>query len=1033
MLYLIGNETVSPAQSERYACMKFFRRVRRAVGVACLCASCIVPVLAQQQTPPQQPQSQPQQTPPQNPPQPARPQQTPPQTPTQPTQPPQTPPARTNPFENVPREEQPPTTPPGTPQVQRPQMEAPKQAETPAVQAGTGVIETVEFRGTKRVPQDSLKVLILTKTGDVYNEETLRRDFMALWNTGRFDDIRLEQEAGRTGLIIRFVVVERRVIRSIEYPGAKSVTVSEILDRFKERKVGLSVESQYDPNKVQHAAVVLKEFLAERGRQYATVDPQIEQIPPSSLKVSFVVNEGPKVKVGDITIEGNQAKKDKWVINAMKNSKPIGVPHSIVLENLFAKTYDRAKLDEDKERVRQAYQDAGYFQAKTLEETVDIQHKGGKGWRLPLIKMNLPGISADIHLPVEEGRLYHLRQMNFQGVKLFRTPEVLMKPLFGMTTGDIFSTERLRKGIENMRKLYGKFGYIDFVPEPNFDIVPDSDQIDLTLTADEGKQFFIRRIDFSGNTTTRDKVIRREILLDEGDMFNTELWDYSILRLNQLGYFEMLKKEEAADIKRNPQSNTVDITLKVKERGKNSIGLNGGVSGIAGSFIGFNYSTNNFLGLGETLSLESQLGTRMRDVSVGFTEPYFLDRPLQLGFVVYLRHFNFDQGREASILSGTNLIPLYNQLGSQNLLNYNQNSRGFSVSASYPLKRSFARLGITYGLDHSNIVTETTAAQNYFQYINFTGVAGPNSLTGIKTSHITTSYTYNTVNHPITPTAGRSVFFSVDFAGSILGGNVNTIRPSVDFKYFKQAPWHRSHILAFHALSSMITGYGGKLIPPYSRTYIGGEQDIRGFEIWSVSPIGFTASSAAVNILNDDGTTRTQKVINNGVISSVPVTMNIPTYQLITPGGDFQTVGNFEYRIPIVGPVVLALFTDAGTNRILRPSQLVMDPGRVGDLNTQFPQAGFDGHVFIDPATQKVRVSTGIELQVMLPVVNAPFRLYWAYNPSVVREYLQPPIVADRSSFPNSATFANSLATYGIAYPYFEKKSMFRFTIGRTF
>src|SRR5438309_3363836 len=160
----------------------------------------------------------------------------------------------------------------------------------------------------------------------------------------------------------------------------------------------------------------------------------------------------------------------------------------------------------------------------------------------------------------------------------------------------------------------------------------------------------------------------------------------------------MLKKEEAADIKRKPQSNTVDITLKVKERGKNSIGLNGGVSGIAGSFVGFNYSTNNFLGLGETLSLESQLGTRMRDVNLGFTEPYFLDRPLQLGFVVYLRRFNFDQGREASILSGTNLIPLYNQLGSQNLLNYSQNSHGFSTSASYPIKgRGFTRLSLTYG------------------------------------------------------------------------------------------------------------------------------------------------------------------------------------------------------------------------------------------------------------------------------------------------------------------------------------------------
>jgi len=1000
--------------------MKLFRRLRLVVIPACFCVISICPALLAQ-APAQAPAQPPTQTPPPAPPKPS-------------------------PFETIPTEQQPvplpappvapvaPIAPAAAQPGQPPQLETPKEAAAPVVNPNGQVIEAFEFRGAKRVPQDTLKALIISKPGDLYNEETLRRDFMILWNTGRFDDIRLEAEPGRLGLIVRFVVTERRVIRSIEYPGAKSVTVSEILDRFKERKVGLSVESQYDPNKIQRAAVVLKEYLAERGRQYATVEPQIEQIPPSSLKVTFVVNEGPKVKVGHIEITGNTEKTDRWVIRNMKNSKGLGIPHSILFENIFASTFDRAKLDEDKERVRQAYQDAGYFTAKTLEESVDIQHRGGRGWRLPLIKMNLPGITADITLPVEEGKLYHLRNMSFTGVKLFRTPQVLMKPLFGMGEGDIFSTDKLRKGIENMRKLYGKFGYIDFVPEPDFHPAEDgTDQIDLTLTADEGKQFFIRRIDFSGNTTTRDKVIRREILLDEGDMFNTELWDYSILRLNQLGYFEMLKKDEAADIRRNPQSNTVDITLKVKERGKNSIGLNGGVSGIAGSFVGFNYSTNNFLGLGETLSLESQLGTRMRDVSLGFTEPYFLDRPLQLGFVVYLRRFNYDQGREASILSGSNLIPLYNQLGSQNLLNYTQNSHGVSVSASYPVKRSFARLGVTYGFDISNVVTTTDAAKAYFTYINFSGVAGPNSLTGIRTSHIVPSYTYNTVNHPISPTAGRSVFFSVDFAGSILGGNINTVRPALDLKYFKPAPWHRSHILAFHMLGSLITGYGGKFIAPFSRTFIGGEQDVRGFEIWGITPIAYVASSSSVNVLNGDGSARTQKVVQNGVVTSVPVTMAVPRYQLITPGGDTQVVGNFEYRIPILGPVTLAIFGDAGLNKILRPSQLTMDTSRVSDLNNQFPQAGFDGRVKIAPGSERIRVSTGLELQVMLPVVNAPFRVYWAYNPSLVRQYLQPPIVADRSSFPNYNTFFNSVAQFGQAYPYMEKRSLFKFTIGRTF
>jgi outer membrane protein insertion porin family len=900
---------------------------------------------------------------------------------------------------------------------------------------GQEFIDSIEIRGSRKVPADTLRALLVSKPGDIYDPEILRRDFMALYNTKRFENISIEAEPGERpqSVKVTFVVTERRVVRTIHYNGIHTVTESEILDRFKERKVGLVVESQYDPDKVQHATNVLKEFLSERGRQYATVEPQIEQIPPSSLALTFNVNEGPKVKVGTITITGNHAYSQRWVIEAMKNLHPYGIPHSIIFEGIFAKTYDSAKLDEDGERIRMAYTDHGYFQAKALEPTVNIVPRGGKGWRIPIFKMETPGIFADIKQPVEEGRLYHLHAMKFEGVKLFKTPEALMRPLFGMGPGDVFQTDKLRKGIENLRTLYGKFGYIDFSPEPQFDFIPNTDQVDLTITADEGKQFFVRRIDFSGNTTTRDKVIRREILLDEGDMFNSSLWDLSILRLNQLGYFEVLKKEDAADIHENIGSNTVDITLKVRERGKNQIGLNGGVSGIAGSFIGFNYSTNNFLGLGETLSLGAQIGTRQRNITFGFTEPYLLDHPIQTGFTIYLNRFDFNQGREASILAGQNLIPLYNQLGSQNLLNYVQNSHGFNVFASYQLHRSFWRSGITYGYDVSNIETQTTAATNYFQYINFSGVYGPNALEGIKTSTVTPSLTYNTVNHPINPTNGKSIFLSVAFAGTVLGGNVNTVRPTVEIKYFHPSPLNKKHVLGFRGMSWLITGYGGKQVPPFARSFMGGEQDIRGFEIWGITPIAFIASSASVNVYNADGTPRTQKTVSGGVLTSTPVTMQIPIYQLITPGGDFQEVTNFEYRIPIVGPVTLAAFLDAGMNRILRPDQLTMDPVRVHDLNLQFPQAGFNGKVQIAPGTEKYRMSTGLEIDVLLPVVNAPFRVYFAYNPLRVDQNLQPPIVVDRAAFPNAATFNNAVASFGVGYPFVEKRTLFRFTVGKTF
>jgi outer membrane protein insertion porin family len=930
-----------------------------------------------------------------------------------------------NPFENVPEA-------PQAPQPSEPQQTPPGvQPQTP--QVAPGAIEAIEFRGQRRIPQDTLRALILSRKGDPYSEESIHRDFMALWNTGRFDDLSVEKEtAPDGGIIVRFVITERRVVRSIEYTGNKSITKSEILDRFKDRKVGLSPESQFDPGKVQRAKNVLLEYLSERGRQYATVTPEIRQVPPASVEVNFKIDEGPKVKVGDIDIEGNKVFSDREVIRAMKNLKPIGIPHSVLFEDLFARTYDATKLDEDSDRIRMAYQSKGYYTAHVVDHTVTIRDVGGSGFRIPIFKPNKPGKRADVTMTVEEGQKYYLRNFNFVGMKLFRTPDLIAKSVFQMSKGDVFSTEKLQKGIENIRKLYGDFGYIDFVPEPDPEPVPGSNQIDLTINVDEGKQFFVRRIDFQGNTTTRDKVIRRELLVDEGDLFSQRLWDTSILRLNQLGYFEQMKPEDAAEVKRDTKTNTVDLLLKVKERGKNSIQLNGGVSGIAGSFIGFSYATNNFLGLGETLSLSSQLGDRLKDVTFGFTEPYLFDKPIQTGFTIYMQHFSYDQAREASIFSGQNLIPYYQSFGGANLLNYIQNGRGFTAFLSYQLRRSFARVGISYGYDVSNVTPVTDAAKTYFNYINFEGVGGPNSLQGIKTGKITPTYSYNSTDSPITPTRGRRLNASFGFAGSALGGNVSTMEPNFDAAYFRRGLW-KNHVIGMHLYGRYIAGYGGKVAPPYSRYYMGGENDVRGFDIWSISPAAYIPTTQTATVYNNDGTQRVQQVIQNGQIAVLPVTQQIPAYTTIFPGGDTSGVFNFEYRIPIFGPVAVAPFFDAGLNRITRASQLGLNPGRVDQLNALFPQSDFRARAIIAGATQKIRSSTGIEIQVIMPVVNAPFRVYWAYNPSIVQTYLQPPIVADRSYFPNDATYNNALATFGQSYPYYERRSTFRFTIGRTF
>ena len=642
--------------------------------------------------------------------------------------PPPNPPKQSNPnpFENVPQEPE---------KSNQPQNPSGVQEAKP-VPSGSNIIEAIDFRGQHRVPQDTLRSLIFTKKGDVYEEESIHRDFTALWNTGRFDDLRVEKETGPNGgVILRFVVTERRVVHTIDYTGNKSISKSEILDRFKERKLSLSPESQYDPGKVQRGKNILQEYEAERGHQYATVNPQIRQVPPGGVDITYVIDEGPKVKVGKIIIDGNNVFSDREVIRAMKNLKPIGIPHSLLFESLFARTYDSTKLEEDSERIRQFYQGKGYFKAHVVNHSETVYDVQAKGIRIPIVKTNKPGKRAQITMVVDEGEKYTLRNFNFVGMKLFRTPDLIARQVFGMSQGDTFSTEKLQKGLDNLKKLYGDFGYIDFVPSPD----PEpygKNQIDLTIDVDEGHQFFVRRIDFTGNTSTRDRVIRRELLIDEGDLYSNRLWETSILRLNQLGFFEPLKAEDAATITRDTKTNTVDLLVKFKERGKNSIQLNGGVSGISGSFIGASYSTNNFLGLGETLSLRSQIGTLMSSVSFGFTEPYLFDKPIQTGFTIYYQRYSYNQGQQESILYGQNLLGYFNQIGSQgcpsgvtncNLLNYVQNGRGFTTFASYQLKRSFARVGLSYGFGITSIDPLTTAATTYFDYLNFENVGGPNA------------------------------------------------------------------------------------------------------------------------------------------------------------------------------------------------------------------------------------------------------------------------------------------------------------------
>jgi outer membrane protein insertion porin family len=914
------------------------------------------------------------------------------------------------------------------------------------------VIERIVFEGNRRIRKDTLQARIFSREGDPYNEDTLRRDFQALWNTQFFEDVKLRVEDSPdkpNAKIIVFEVKERPVIRRIRYDGIHSISESDILDRFKEKKVGLTVESQFDPTRIKKAEVVLKELLGEHGRQFAKVTPQYEKIASSNAVILvFKIEEGPKVKVGKISFTGNHAFSDRKLIRAMHHDRPVQIPLYITEINLMSKTYDHDKLLEDMEvGIRGLYQDNGYF--KVVVKEAILQNVDTEGWRygIPLAGRSA-GKAVNITIPIDEGDKYTMGTIRIASSdpdKALSLKVDALKSVFPLKQGDVFSASKIRKAMEEYTKIYGQYGFIDFVPEPQEDIDEKAKVISITMKFDEGKQYYVHRIEFSGNTTTRDKVIRRELLIDEGGLFDKHRWEISILRLNQLDYFDKIDAEKAAEIKRNTKDGTVDILLKLHEKGKQSIGLQGGVSGLAGGFIGLTYQTNNFLGLGETLTLSAQVGQYQRNISLGFTQPYLFDRPISTGFTIFSSLYKFDQAQQAAIATGQSV-----SINPQFVQNYNQNSTGFTAFANYPVKRyAFTRLGLTYGLTRTNISTFNQASELLFTQLQYRSIAGPSALNGILASTITGTISQNKLNSQINATSGRSYFFSVAFTGGPLGGNVNTITNTGEFKYFHPIN-HKRNAIGVRFLTAWTTGYGGKEVPPYSRFYMGGENDIRGFDIRAVSPVTYIPSVFNQTVTFIDN----HHLSGSGFPTQGAFSVPLVAYTITFPGGDIQSVANLEYRIPIAGPVGMTLFIDTGTDGILNKGALRLNAAGVDNINQQFPLVHQTDQLQIAPGTNfRIRNSTGIEFNINLPIVQAPFRIYWAYNPLRIHDTIVAP--PDQINLQSLAGTCQALGLTNPLHPnqcdpsiltqiqpslqnpgrlhYFEPVSTFRFTVSRTF
>ncbi len=835
--------------------------------------------------------------------------------------------------------------------------EAPKTAALAQQQT----VESVDIQGNRRLKDDDLLYYIKTRPGDAFSQAQLERDLRELLSLNFFDKVKtrvLTEEGVRGGVNVIFEVVELPIIRDLQFEGIKAVPESEILKAFREQRVGISKEAIYNPVNAQKGIRVIRELLAGKGFPNAKVTIREEEVSATSTAIYFDVDQGNRSRIIQIEFEGNQIFKDGELRGQLQLVRKTGLISRFKGQDIL----DLRKLQYDLRKNVLAYMwSKGYFQARIGEPQVEGQ--GYKRTGFPILKLfPLPLVTSKddtlkIIVPVTEGRAFRVGELKVEGNSIFSEQQIL--GYVGLRKGEIADGKRLQEAVyENLKKVYGSQGFVlydaDFSPEfKDNDANSAEGIVDITITIDEGKQFRLRRLEFTGNTFTRDKILRREVLINEGDIYNQIYLETSVIRLNQTGYFDPIDKDQDVEIRTDEEEGEVDLVVKVREKGRQQISLNGGISGIGGSFFGLEYSTNNLLGRGENVSFQAGLGNRQQSLQLTFQEPYFKDRPISVGFSLFATRYQFF-GEGTFLSQNTDLLTdivtnPYSTVTTDSANLFTQSTYGASLFATAPLSElffkkrrftTFSRVGLTYQFSATTIkepaVNQAGNAATAIPVI----YSQPNILT----SRITGSFVYDSrqpAENGIDTLRGSQI--SASFAFSGLAGDVRTYQPSISYTSFYPLRRKKSknpEVFGFRILAGTIGSFattskirdanslsfvGG--VPIYERYFLGSEYDVRGYSARSIGPIApfdsyvstrnvsvATASVGTVTNVPGLSDSTLADLISLGTLTGpdgANPALYTNSYRFV--GGDTQLLGNFEYRIPIFGPASVALYADVGS------------------------------------------------------------------------------------------------------------------------
>lgn len=663
-------------------------------------------------------------------------------------------------------------------QTGEPITTAPQEQAAPPERPERVQIARILVRGNQRIDQTTVLSYLPIQPGDVVDAAVLDVAVRTLTRTQLFADVQLGVQPNGD-LVVE--IVENPIINQVVFEGNSAIGEEKLTE-----EVTLKPRGIYTRARIQEDVGKIVELYRLSGRIGATVTPKIVQLEQNRVDVVFEINEGAETGVRAITFLGNQAFSDSDLRDVMVTKQSQWWRLFTTNDN-----YDPNRLDYDREQLRKFYTNRGYYDFRVLSAVSELAPDDS---------------SFGITLTVDEGDRYNFGTVNIVTESERLNPDFL-KRLLPIREGDLYESDKIETAVDALTFAAGSAGYAFVEIEPEYRANPETNVVDVTFNVREGQRVYVDRINVVGNTRTLDNVIRREMMLSEGDAFNRTLLERSRNNLRALGFFKDVTVEESRGSA--PDRSVVNVTVTEQPTGELSVGA--GFSSVDSFVLNLGITERNFRGRGQNVVARLEWGSLRQQIDFRFTEPKFLGRDLRAGFDAF--HSRYDLSEYSS---------------------YDYRSTGGGLRLSYPLN-GYTLLSTRYFLKSDEIIVPSG-------YCSASG-AGSNALCDQVGSFLNSSAGYTLLvdrrNDPVRPTRGWTGTLRQDFAG--IGGDVNYIKTEAEVEaYWGITPqW----VVTAKAQTGYVAGWGGDPVRINDRFFKGGNS-FRGFETAGIGPRDLTTTDA---------------------------------------------------------------------------------------------------------------------------------------------------------------------------------------------